>query len=302
MDLLWQLKGIRSPFLDTVFGIITRLGEEMILIPVFCILFWCINKRMAYVMGISFFLSSLVVQGAKIVFRVVRPWIYDPAFAPVGGALQASTGYAFPSGHTQNAAALLGSLGALLKPKAVKITLFALVILVAFSRMYLGVHFLSDVVASLVITFLIIWFAVKVVTEEPVSQKRELLLALFLVLVAVIVIILAAVLYHNGTTTPAQLRDSTRAAGAAMGFAIGMYVERMYIRFSVKAQNLPMQIVKVVLGIAGVLAIQEGVRLIGTGLVIDAVRYFLMVSWLTMVYPLIIKRFFTRRESAQPSV
>jgi len=298
MDLLWQLEGIRSPFWDTVFGLITRLGEEMILILVFCILFWCVNKRMAYVMGISFFLSSLVVQGAKIVFRVARPWIYDPTFAPVGGALQASTGYAFPSGHTQNAAALLGSLGALLKPKAVKIILFALVILVAFSRMYLGVHFLSDVVASLAITFLIIWFAAKVVTEEPASQKRELLLALFLIFAAVVVITIATILYHNGATTPAQLRDSTRAAGAAIGFAVGMYVERMYIRFSVRSQNLPVEILKVVLGIAGVLAIQEGVRLIGTGLVINAVRYFLMVSWLTLVYPLIIKRFFTKREHA----
>jgi len=298
MDLLWFLEGIRSPFLDGAFGAITRLGEEIILIVLFCVLFWCVNKRMAYVMGVSFFLSSLLVQGAKIVFRVDRPWVADPTFTPVGGATRMATGYAFPSGHTQNAAALLGSLGAQVPSKAGKAILFTLVLLVAISRLYLGVHFLSDVVVSLVITFLVILFASKVVAEEAESKRRELLLALFIASIAVLVIAVATVLYHQGTTAPDQLRDSVRAAGAAIGFATGMYIERMHIKFSVRAKNIPMQIVKVILGIIVLVVIQEGVRLIGTGLVVDTVRYFLMVIWLTLIYPLIIKRYFAVQEHA----
>ena len=296
MELLWALESIRTPFLDAAFSLITRLGEEMLLILVFCVFFWCINKRMAYVMGVSFFLSALVVQGMKIIFQVPRPWVYDPSFNTVQGAIREATGYAFPSGHTQNAAAYLGGLGAQVKNKIIKIILFALVILVAFSRMYLGVHYLLDVIVSLAITFLIIWLAVKFVTDEPVSRKREIMLSLIIALFAVVVIAIVAVLYNTGTA-PSQLRDSIIDAGAALGFALGMYVERNYIRFSVAAKNIPIQILKFVLGIGGTIAIQEGVRLAGTSLLVDGIRYFLMVTWITLVFPLIIKRFFARNMS-----
>ena len=292
MEILRALEGIRTPFLDTTFGLITRLGEETILIVVFCIIFWCINKKMGYVIGVSFFLSSLVVQGMKIIFRVPRPWVYDPAFQPVSSAVREATGYAFPSGHTQNAAALLGALGIQLKSKAIRAILFTLAVLVAFSRMYLGVHYLSDVLVSLAVTFLIVFLAARFITEEVVCIKRELAVALFIAGVAVVVIIIAAALYHGSDIETHQLRDGTRAAGAAIGFAIGMFVERVYIKFSVKSKNIAIHALKFVLGVAGTIVIQEGVRLIGTGLIIDAIRYFLMVVWITVFFPLVIKRFF----------
>jgi undecaprenyl-diphosphatase len=298
MDFLWWLKEMRTPFFDTFFGLITRLGEEMILIVIFCTIFWCINKRMAYVLGASFFLSGLIVQGAKPVFRVPRPWIYQTAFMPVEGSVGAATGYAFPSGHTQNGTALFGSLGAQIKHKVIKTVLFTLVALIAFSRLYLGVHYISDVLVSLVIGILSIWLALKFITDEPVSKKRELLMAGFVAFLAIIVIGIVAVLYLTEATVASQMRDSVIAAGAALGFAVGMYVERNHIRFSVKAQNLPVQILKIVLGIAGVMAIQEGVRVLGANLFVDGLRYFLMVIWLTLVFPILIKKFFTKREKS----
>lgn len=295
MNLLWRLESIRTPFWDTFFGLVTRFGEEMLLIVVFCVVFWCINKRMAYVLGIAFFLSGLIVQGLKILTRIPRPWVADPTFSPVGGATYAATGYAFPSGHTANATAYLGALGVQVKRRIFQIVLITLVILVAFSRLYLGVHYLSDVLASLAITFAVIIISTKIITEEPVSKKRELLLSLFIALCALVVIVIAIVFYYGELTEPHQLRDGTRVAGAALAFAIGMFVERNYIRFSVKAKNIPLQIIKPILGIAGTIAIQEIVRAIGTGLVIDAARYFLMVAWITMAFPLIINKFFAHK-------
>jgi len=294
MDILWFLNGIRTPFWDSFFSIITRLGEETILIVVFCLIFWCLNKRTGYIVGISFFFSALLVQGLKIIFRVPRPWVYDPDFIPVHGAITEATGYAFPSGHTQNAAAWLGALGANIKPKIWKFICFLLAILVGFSRMYLGVHYLSDVFVSLIISFVVIYFVWKILPAEFTNKKQELVLPAIITIIAAVVVIIITYLYQNNITEFRQLRDAAIAAGAAFGFALGMYVERVYIQFSVKAKNIPLQVLKFVLGMVGVIAFQEGFRILGSGLIATGARYFLIVMWVLIIYPLIIKQFFNK--------
>ena len=298
MELLKLIEGIRSPFLDTVIGLITRLGEETIGVVILCAIFWCISKRIAYVIGVAYFLSGLTVQGMKICFRIDRPWVADPTLRPVPSALAYSTGYSFPSGHTQSAAALFGALGAQVKQRWLMIVCFILPVLVAFSRMYLGVHTLLDVVTSLIISFLLIFLTVKIFAGEKIEKKREFIIALFMVLYAVVVVVIAAVLFSNGTIEHNYIADCLKAAGAGIGFAVGMFVERVYIDFSVKTKSIHLQVVKFILGFFGVLAIKEGLKpIIGTGLTADMVRYFLMLTWVTVFYPLIIKRFFSVKAS-----
>jgi len=300
MDILWALEGIRTPFLDTLITMITRLGEEMIIIVLFCFLFWCINKRMAYVIGIVFFFTAIIVQGMKITLRVDRPWVYDPTFTTVTGAEGTATSYAFPSGHTQAAAAYLMPLGLLLKEKskAIMIALFTLALLVAFSRMYLGVHYLSDVIVSLVIVFVVTLLAIKLYYNAPETKKSVLLFPLLIAAASVILLVIVAVLNNSGVTLASELRDSVIAAGAALGFAVGMYIEQTYINFSVKSENIWLHIAKFALGVAGTLAIMEGGRIMGANLIADGIRYGLITLWITAIYPLIIKktRFMTVKE------
>ena len=294
MELLRALESIRSPFLDTVFGLITQLGEETVAVVILCAIFWCISKKTAYIIGISYFLSGLTVQGMKICFRIDRPWVAAPSLKPVPSTLENATGYSFPSGHTQSAAALFASLGVLIKQKPLKAVCFAIVVLVAFSRMYLGVHTLLDVGISLIISLLLVFISVIVFKDDVTDKKRELIIALVMVAYAVLVIIIAAVLYSNGTIEHNYITDCLKAAGAGVGFAAGMYIERVYIDFPVKAKNILWQVIKFVLGFVGVLIIKEGLKLVvGTGLVVDTIRYFLMIMWVTVFFPLIIKRFFT---------
>jgi len=293
MELLRFIEGIRTPFLDIVIGLVTRLGEETIGIVLLCLIFWCISKKAAYVVGIVFFLSSLTVQGMKIYFRIERPWVIDPNFEPVAGSKEAATGYSFPSGHTQNATALYGSLGAQVKQKALKVILFIIPVLVAFSRLYLGVHTLLDVTVSLAVTFLIIWLTVVFFSGDTVSRKSEVIIPSIIVLFAVTVMITAVVMYNNGTIEERYIADCMKAAGAGIGFSVGMFIERVYINFPTKAKSLLWQAIKFIIGIVGVLALQEGLKpIIGTSLPANLIRYFIMISWVTALYPLIIKRFF----------
>ena len=293
MEILRAIEGIRSPFLDTVVGLITQLGEETLGIVILCAIFWCINKKFAYGIGIAFFFSGLTVQGMKICFRIDRPWVTDPTLNPVPSALEKATGYSFPSGHTQSAASLFGSIGVQIKQTPIKVVCFLFVLLVAFSRMYLGVHTLLDVGTSVLIAFLFILITQKVLSGDTVNKKREFVISLIMALYAVTVTIIAVVMYNNGTIAHEYVADCLKAAGAGIGFAVGMFVERVYIDYPVKAKSIPWQLLKLVIGLAGVLILKEGLKLvIGTGLAVDMFRYFLMLTWVTVFYPLIIKRFF----------
>ncbi|MDR2571429.1 MAG: phosphatase PAP2 family protein [Oscillospiraceae bacterium] len=295
MELIRFFESIRSPFWDTIIGLITQLGEETIGIIIMCVLFWCFNKRTAYGIGIALILSGITVQGMKICFRIERPWIIDPTLNPIPGALEYATGYSFPSGHTQSAAALYGTLGAQIKNKPLKTVFFIIPILVALSRVYLGVHTLLDVVASLVISFAFIYITLKVILNDSNtnSKKRELNIAIVIIMYSIAAVIIAAVLHTNGTIATENVIDCVKIAGTAIGFAIGMYIERVHINFSVKSKSIMRQAVKVILGIIGLVAIMEGLKLvIGTGFISDMIRYFLMTLWIIALYPLIIKRFF----------
>jgi len=298
MDTLRALEDIRTPFLNVLITWITRLGEEMIIIGVFCLIFWCISKRKAYVIGIVFFFTAVLVQGMKITFRVDRPWVYDPTFPTVTGAEGTATSYAFPSGHTQAAAAYLMPLGMLLKNNVLKVIMFTLAILVAFSRMYLGVHFLSDVLVSLAIVFVATLLAMRFYYDAPDSTKNKILFPILTAVVSIVLLIIVAVLSRAGVTYASELRDSVLVAGSALGFAIGMYIEQMYIKFSVKTKNVGIQILKLILGLAGAIGIMGGARVLGSGLVADGFRYGFVTLWITAVYPLIIKKFFAVKEES----
>ena len=292
MELIRLLETIRSPYLDAVIGFITWLGEETLIMIVICAVYWCISKRAAYSIGIAFFFSGLTVQGMKICFRIERPWIKDPTLTPVPSAIENATGYSFPSGHTQSAASFFGSLGAMLKKKPIKITCFAIIILVAFSRLYLGVHTLIDVVASILISLLLVLLTARFFSNNTSNKKRDLILALIMVGYTIAVIVIALLLYSSGKIEQGYVSDCMKAAGAGVGFAIGMFVERVYIDFSTQAKSVLMQAVKLLLGLAGILVIKEGLKLIiGTSLIADTIRYFLMPIWLAIGYPLIIKRY-----------
>ena len=294
MEFLRFIEGIRTPFLDSVFGLATHLGDETVVVVVICAIFWCINKQVAYRICIAFFFSGLTVLGMKICFRVDRPWVIDPTFKPVPSALKGATGYSFPSGHTQSAAALFGTLGAVIKHKPAKVLCFFIVFLVALTRLYLGVHTIIDVAASLVITLLLVAVSVKVFADGTAGKKNVMILSLVMALYSAAVVVVAAELFRSGKIEQSNLSDCVKAAGIGIGFSVGMYIERVYINFSTRSKSYIWQIIKFVPGLAGVLAIQEGLKpIIGAGLIADGLRYFLMIMWVTVLFPLIIKRFFT---------
>ena len=81
----------------------------------------------------------------KLLCRVPRPWVLDENFTIVEEAREAASGYSFPSGHSQSAVGTFGGLAVTGKNKVLRWIFIAIAVLVPFSRMYLGVHTLWDV-------------------------------------------------------------------------------------------------------------------------------------------------------------
>lgn len=286
MEFLWMLEGLRTPLLNKIMQFITYFGQELIIIAVICLLYWCIDKRFAYQLGFTYFTAGLCVQALKITFRIPRPWILDPDFHAVESAIPGATGYSFPSGHTQGATSLF--MPAALKARKfwVKAVCVAAFVLIGFSRMYLGCHTPKDVLVSMAVSIL---FAVLVWRFRAVlldSTKFVKPIAAILALISAAVAVYALVLKSNGTIDAKYATDCCKAAGAGMGFAIGYYIERLYLDFSVETRHLWSQVLKVILGLCIALIIKTGFSAIfGSSILAKMAEYFILVLWVLVIYP-----------------
>jgi len=142
-----------SPFLTSAFLIITSLGSTIpvsfIAIVAGLYMLWRRQPYWLLAIWTTVFGGMLLNRYLKLVFYRPRPRFDDPILA--------LTGYSFPSGHTMAATVLYGVLCVLLvtkvktKPAKILIILAAglLIALVGFSRMYLGAHYLSDVLGAM---------------------------------------------------------------------------------------------------------------------------------------------------------
>ena len=142
MGVLYALESIRTPALDKIMSVITLLGGELFFMVIAVTAFWCVSKREGYYLMIVGFFGTVINQFLKILCCVPRPWIKDPDFTIVESALAEATGYSFPSGHTQNAVATYGGIARYTRRGWLRVVLVVLTVLIAFSRMYLGVHWL----------------------------------------------------------------------------------------------------------------------------------------------------------------
>lgn len=285
MDILRAIAAMRTPFGEKLWQFFTFFGEETFIVVVLCILFWCFNKNLSYKIGATFFLGGLLTQGLKITFQIPRPWVLDPNFKPVGTAIETATSFSFPSGHTASAGSLFFPM-AFSSRRRWRWLLALMPFVVGFSRMYLGVHTLLDVGCALAIT--VVFAAIVHAVSQTKLWEKPQVVALGLLGFSAAVLIYA---FCRQDITRDMLEDCIKAAAAGVGFAVGYYIEKKWIDFDTKAPWW-WQIVKVVVGIGIVLAIKSGLKLLlGDTLIVDAVRYFLLIVWIIAGWPALFGRF-----------
>ena len=286
MEFLHILSRIRIPFLDGLFQLITYFGQAVPLLLLLCAIYWCVNKELAYGMGLSFFTSGLMLQTLKITFRIPRPWVLDPEFSPVESAVSGATGYSFPSGHTQSAAAFWGYLCCSTRKRSTAFLYVLIFLAVGFSRMYLGCHTPKDVLAGMALGLLSVFPVRFFMTRFPRwIRKANGILSIVLFLASLVSAIYGFRLLSTGIISPENAKDCITAAGAGMGFSLGWYLEREYICFSV-VSSAREGLLRYFPGILLLLILKIALGALSKGnLYLKMLEYFLIVLFITAGYP-----------------
>lgn len=154
-------------YLDIAFIAVTQLGTTiawLIFTVLASIFFKGKRVKVALMLGLALIGSELLEAGLKPVYQRERPFVsLQGVILPAG----ISTGFSFPSGHALRSFA--GSLVLLRFRKSIGYTLLGVSVLVAFSRVYLGLHYPSDVVASFLLAYLLTEFIILV--ERRITSR-----------------------------------------------------------------------------------------------------------------------------------
>ena len=296
MEFLYVLEGIRMPVLNEFMLLITQLGEETAFLVLALIVFWCVDKRRGYLLMSVGFLGTMANQFLKLWFRIPRPWVLDPEFTILEQAREAASGYSFPSGHTTSAVGTFGSIAATSRRKGTIALCVILAVLVGFSRMYIGVHTPADVLVGALTSVVLILLLRKVPWR---GRGMGILVAAML---AAALGLLAFVSFYpfpadvDAHNLESGLKNAYTMVGCLSGVAVVYHAEKKYVNFTTAAVWWA-QILKVVLGLALVLAVKEGLRapleaLFGNPYPARAVRYFLIVVAAGLVWPMTFRRFY----------
>lgn len=297
MQLLYLLESIRIPGLNEFMLFVTKLGEETAFLVAALIIFWCVDKGRGYYVMTVGFLGTMANQFLKLWFRVPRPWVLDENFTILESAREAASGYSFPSGHSQSAVGTFGAIANSAKNKWVKGICIAVCILVPLSRMYIGVHTLSDVLVGAGMACALVWLLKKPVLERS-DKAMKVLIAVMLGCA------LGLLLFVEGYPFPADvdehnlqsgIKNAYTMIGCITGVAVVYVFEKKYVNFETKAIWWA-QLLKVALGLALVLGVKEGLRapldaLFAGHTAARAVRYFLIVLAAGGLWPMTFRWF-----------
>lgn len=177
IELILFLQGLGSWLVPPML-FFTSFGEETFFLVVVPLLYWSVDMGLGLRVGFAFLISGGLNLVCKLVFHAPRPFWFDARVVP----LRAETTFGIPSGHAQNTAAIWLAGATWVKKPWFWALALGIIWMVGLSRLVLGMHFPTDVLAGWLIGALLVWAVVKL--EKPVvtwvrrqTLTRQLLLA-----------------------------------------------------------------------------------------------------------------------------
>ena len=152
--ILW-LQSFRSPGLDRGFELLTNFGGSYYLY-ITPLLLWCVDYRTGVRVLAIFALTLFLNTTIKEWITQPRPFEFDERVWSDG-----EQGYGLPSGHAQLVVVFWGTIASWVERPWFWATAVAIMFFMGLSRVYLGVHFPSDVVGGWALGALTLWIALR---------------------------------------------------------------------------------------------------------------------------------------------
>lgn len=287
------------------------LGQEEFFLVLMPFLYWCVDARLGLRVGMMLLLSNGVNGFLKVTFAGPRPYWLESSVEGVIG----ESSFGIPSGHAQIAASVWGYLAALIRKRGFTIVAILIIFLIGLSRLFLGVHFLRDVLSGWLIGALLVLLFIRLepafvrtISKWSFRQKMLGILAGCTLLLIIFLVpfwlrdsyLLPQTWLNNALAdvpdvTPYPLsRDGVfTVIGTILGMLFGYtWFTHRYGVFNTEGSP-PVVLLRFVLGLAGVLVLWFGLGqlfprsedLIGYGL--RLFRYTLIGLWVSAVAPMI---------------
>jgi membrane-associated phospholipid phosphatase len=282
------------------------LGSEEFFLSVLPALYWCINSELGIGIGFILLTGTSLNHLCKVLLGGARPYWVSGRIRPLG----AETTFGIPSGHAQNALGVWGLIAVYFRKTRVWIIAVTVVVLIGFSRLYLGVHFIHDVLAGWLLGLLTLWlFGIGWKRVAVWLQRRTLgfqVTVSFMVSMVFILLSVAAVHAHQGMAVPDYWRVNAMRAGLApdpyslsnafspagtlFGLACGLAVMNQRGGFRATG-SVPKRILRYLIGMAGVMILWFGLgRLLPRGeyllaYILRYIRYALLGFWVASGAP-----------------
>ena len=176
-------------WLKTPMLAITALGYEEVFVLLLPTLYWCFDQAVGLRVGLVLLLGNTFNTFFKFLLQGPRPyWFSESVFA-----YSHESSFGIPSGHAQIAASVWGWLAVEVKKCWFSILVVVLIFLIGLSRLFLGVHFLSDVLLGWFLGGLLVWaFAAwhkpvgRWLRKQPFATKLALTVTSTVVLIGLI--------------------------------------------------------------------------------------------------------------------
>lgn len=271
LEIIKAIQSISSPVLDMVFEGITFLGEQEVAILVGAALLLCMNKRKGFEFAYLLVTGLLVNVTLKEIFDMPRPIGVEGVRSL---RTETATGKSFPSGHTQTATMLYWWLQSQIrKPIATGISLFV-ILGVAVSRLYLGVHWPVDVLAAIGIGMGWVWLMA--IAYPKMEGKQSILAGL-------------AIAWAGSFFFFSE--DYMKLLGLLTGLTASILADQKWIHFEADGSWIQ-KIVRLLAGATGALVILVLGKMVFTHPIFgNVLRYGLVMVWLGMAVPMLSKKF-----------
>ena len=263
IDLLLFLQNIRichSEIIDTFFLSITVFGEFWLPTVICAVTYWCFDFRAGIYLFSLESINIFIAHFLKMLACVYRPWILDDKIHPSALAVPYAKGYSFPSGHSAMSSSVLGGFAYILRKKKILfIILVTLILLIMFSRLWLGVHTLQDIFGGLFIGLTLIFAVNKIINWAENNRNRYLYLIGIINFTAALALIYICYFNHcridyiNGEILVNPIKSIYTTCvvyGYSLGLINGCFLCRKFFPFNPKDGSPKHRILRGTIGVS----------------------------------------------------